>query len=71
MAKSNFGKFPSGKKSNAQIKEEFRQEKKKAREEKNAYFEKKKSEERSLRPQSTGYRQRDDCLLYTSDAADE
>jgi len=60
MAKSNFGKFPSGKKSNAQIKEEFRQEKKKAREEKNAYFEKKKAEERSLRPQSTGYRQRDD-----------
>lgn len=55
MAKSNFGKF-SGRKTNAQIKEEFRQEKKKAREEKNAYFEKKKAEEKNLRPQGPGTR---------------
>ncbi len=58
MAKSNFGKF-TGRKTNAQIKEEFRQEKKKAREEKNAYFEKKKAEERSLRPQGTRFKKQD------------
>jgi 23S rRNA pseudouridine2605 synthase len=50
--KNNFGKF-SGKKSNAQKKEEFRQEKKKARAERDAYFEKKrqanKPEEDSLK----------------------
>jgi 23S rRNA pseudouridine2605 synthase len=39
--KNNFGKF-SGNKSNAQKKEEFRQEKKKARAERDAYFEKKR-----------------------------
>ena len=39
--KNNFGKF-SGKKSNAQKKEEFRQEKKKVRAERDAYFEKKR-----------------------------
>ncbi|TWI81195.1 23S rRNA pseudouridine2605 synthase [Lacibacter cauensis] len=58
MAKSNFGKF-TGRKSNAQIKEEFRQEKKKAREEKNAYFEKKKAEERSLRPQGIKFKKQE------------
>jgi 23S rRNA pseudouridine2605 synthase len=52
MAKSSYGKF-TGQKTNAQKKEEFRQEKKKARAEKNAYFEKKKEEARSLRPQHT------------------
>ncbi len=50
MAKGTFQKF-AGNKSNAQKKEEFRQEKKKARVEKNAYFDKKKAEERSRRPQ--------------------
>jgi 23S rRNA pseudouridine2605 synthase len=50
MAKSNYGKF-TGQKTNAQKKEEFRQEKKKARAEKNAYFEKKKAEVKSSRPQ--------------------
>ena len=39
--KNNFGKF-SGQKSNAQKKEEFRQEKKKVRAERDAYFEKKR-----------------------------
>jgi 23S rRNA pseudouridine2605 synthase len=39
--RNNFGKF-SGQKSNAQKKEEFRQEKKKARAERDAYFEKKR-----------------------------
>ena len=43
--KNNFGKF-SGNKSNAQKKEEFRQEKKKARAERDAYFEKKKQEKK-------------------------
>lgn len=52
MAKSSFGNFHS-QKSNAQKKEEFRQEKKQSRAEKNEYFAKKKAEERSLRPQAT------------------
>ncbi len=52
MAKSSFGNF-AGQKTNAQKKEEFRQEKKKARVEKNEYFAKKKAEERSFRPQET------------------
>lgn len=52
MAKSSFGNF-SSQKTNAQKKEAFRQEKKKARAEKNAYFEKKKEEAKSLRPQSS------------------
>ena len=43
--RNNFGKF-SGNKSNAQKKEEFRQEKKKARAERDAYFEKKKQEKK-------------------------
>jgi 23S rRNA pseudouridine2605 synthase len=43
--KNNFGKF-SGNKSNAQKKEEIRQEKKKARAERDAYFEKKKQEKK-------------------------
>ena len=43
MANSYFNKFGKDK-SNAQKKEEFRQEKRKARVEKNAYFEKKKTE---------------------------
>lgn len=52
MAKSSFGNFAS-QKTNAQKKEEFRQEKKKARVEKNEYFAKKKAEEKSFRPQET------------------
>ncbi len=44
MTKNNFGKFVQ-RKSNAQIKEEHRQEKRKARAEKNEYFEKKRLEE--------------------------
>ena len=52
MTKKSFGNFQS-QKTNAQKKEEFRQEKKQARAEKNEYFAKKKAEERSLRPQST------------------
>ncbi len=52
MAKSSFGNFAS-QKTNAQKKEEFRQEKKKARAEKNEYFAKKKAEEKSFRPQET------------------
>lgn len=52
MTKKSFGNFQS-QKSNAQKKEEFRQEKKKARADKNEYFAKKKAEERSLRPQDT------------------
>jgi 23S rRNA pseudouridine2605 synthase len=52
MAKSSYGKF-TAQKTNAQKKEEFRQEKKKARAEKNAYFDKKKEEARSLRPQNS------------------
>jgi 23S rRNA pseudouridine2605 synthase len=52
MTKKSFGNFQS-QKTNAQKKEEFRQEKKKARADKNEYFAKKKAEERSLRPQAT------------------
>lgn len=52
MAKSSFGNF-AGQKTNAQKKEEFRQEKKKARAEKNEYFAKKKAEERSYKPGQT------------------
>ncbi len=52
MAKSSFGNFKS-QKTNAQKKEEFRQEKKKARAEKNEYFAKKKAEENSYRAQDT------------------
>lgn len=47
MAKSYFQKF-GGQKSNAQKKEEFRQEKRKVRAEKNEYFAKKKSESKSF-----------------------
>ncbi len=52
MSKNSFGKF-AGQKSNAQKKEEFRQEKKKARAEKNEYFAKKKAAERGLKAQPT------------------
>jgi 23S rRNA pseudouridine2605 synthase len=52
MANSYFNKFGKDK-SNAQKKEEFRQEKKKARAEKNAYFEEKKRKEISLKPQAS------------------
>lgn len=52
MAKSNFQKFYGGK-SNAQIKEEIRQEKKKERAERKAYFEKKKEEGKSFKAQGT------------------
>lgn len=52
MSKNSFGKF-AGQKSNAQKKEEFRQEKKKARAEKNEYFAKKKAAERGLKAQTT------------------
>ena len=55
MAKGTFQKF-AGNKTNAQKKEEFRQEKKKARVEKNAYFDKKKAEERSRRPQDPRFK---------------
>lgn len=50
MAKSNFQKFYGGK-SNAQIKEEIRQEKKKERAERKAYFEKKKEEGKTFKTQ--------------------
>lgn len=69
MTRNNFGKFVQ-KKSNAQIKEEHRQEKRKVRAEKNDYFEKKRQEEgqfskakilkpdsRSNQPQSTSRNQ--------------
>ncbi|WP_407522961.1 pseudouridine synthase [Lacibacter sp. MH-610] len=52
MAKTNFQKFYGGK-SNAQIKEEIRQEKKKERAERKAYFEKKKEEAKTFKPQGT------------------
>jgi 23S rRNA pseudouridine2605 synthase len=52
MAKTNFQKFYGGK-SNAQIKEEIRQEKKKERAERKAYFEKKKEEAKTFKPQVT------------------
>lgn len=55
MTKGTFQKF-AGNKTNAQKKEEFRQEKKKARVEKNAYFDKKKEEERSKRPQDPRFK---------------
>ena len=45
---NNFSKF-SAKKSNAAIKEQFRQEKRKIKKEREEYFEKKKAEERSRR----------------------
>jgi 23S rRNA pseudouridine2605 synthase len=57
MANSYFNKFGKDK-SNAQKKEEFRQEKKKVRAEKNAYFEEKKRKEISLRPQSSAVSKR-------------
>ncbi len=50
MKKSNFKKF-YGDKSNAQIKEEIRQEKKKERAERKAYFDKKKEEGRTFKGQ--------------------
>ncbi|QNA45221.1 pseudouridine synthase [Lacibacter sediminis] len=59
MTKKSFGNFQI-QKSNAQKKEEFRQEKKKARADKNEYFAKKKAEERSLRPQATRAQKKDD-----------
>lgn len=52
MAKTNFQKFYGGK-SNAQIKEEIRQEKKKERAERKAYFDKKKEEAKTFKPQGT------------------
>lgn len=52
MAKSNFQKFYGGK-SNAQIKEEIRQEKKKERAERKAYFDKKKEEAKTFKTQGT------------------
>lgn len=58
MAKSSFGNFKS-QKTNAQKKEEFRQEKKKARVEKNEYFAKKKAEENSYRAQDTSDSKKD------------
>jgi 23S rRNA pseudouridine2605 synthase len=54
MTKNNFGNF-SGRKSNAQKKEEFRQEKKKIRAEKNEYFAKKKAAEKSLKTRDTRF----------------
>lgn len=52
MAKTNFQKFYGGK-SNAQIKEEIRQEKKKERAERKAYFDKKKEEGKTFKAQGT------------------
>jgi 23S rRNA pseudouridine2605 synthase len=52
MAKTNFQKFYGGK-SNAQIKEEIRQEKKKERAERKAYFDKKKEEAKTFKTQGT------------------
>ena len=58
MTKKSFGNFQS-QKTNAQKKEEFRQEKKKARTEKNEYFAKKKAEENSYRAQDTRIKKKD------------
>ena len=58
MKKSNFQKFYGGK-SNAQIKEEIRQEKKKERAERKAYFEKKKEEGRTYKTQDTRHKTQD------------
>jgi 23S rRNA pseudouridine2605 synthase len=58
MAKSNFQKFHGGK-SNAQIKEEIRQEKKKERAERKSYFEKKREEDKRTKAQGTRYRSQD------------
>lgn len=52
MAKTNFQKF-YGSKTNAQIKEEIRQEKKKERAERKAYFDKKKEEGKTFKAQGT------------------
>lgn len=62
MANSYFNKFGKDK-SNAQKKEEFRQEKKKVRAEKNAYFDEKKKKEISLRPQSTSFQKQNSSSL--------
>ncbi len=60
MTKSNFGKF-SGRKTNAQKKEEFRQEKKQIRAEKNEYFAKKKAAEKSLKTRDTRFGKKEEA----------
>ena len=72
--KNNFGKF-SGKKSNAQKKEEFRQEKKKVRAERDAYFEKKRQEkkitDKPVRARFTIEKKTEDAAITTNTSTDQ